>query len=107
MPDKPEAAKEKETEDKLGARVQELSPQLAARYKITGVKKGILVVGVEDGSLADEIGLQEGDVILEINRKKTETLKDFEKAIKEADFEKGALFQLHRRGSSFYVTFKK
>jgi S1-C subfamily serine protease len=107
MPDKPEAAKEKETEDKLGARVQELSPQLAARYKITGVKKGILVVGVEEGSLADEIGLQEGDVILEINRKKIETLKDFEKAIKEADFEKGALFQLHRRGSSFYVTFKK
>jgi Do/DeqQ family serine protease len=107
MPDKPEAAKEKETEDKLGARVQELNPQLAARYKITGVKKGILVVGVEDGSLADEIGLQEGDVILEINRKKIETIKDFEKAMKEADFEKGALFQLHRKGSSFYVTFKK
>jgi Do/DeqQ family serine protease len=107
MPDKPEAAKEVETEDKLGARVQELNPQLAAKYKITGVKKGILVVGVEDGSLADEIGLQEGDVILEINRKKIETIKDFEKAMKEADFEKGALFQLHRKGSSFYVTFKK
>jgi S1-C subfamily serine protease len=53
MPDKPEEAKEIETEDKLGARVQELNPQLAARYRITGVKKGILVVGVEDGSLAD------------------------------------------------------
>jgi serine protease Do len=51
MPDKPEAAKEIETEDKLGARVQELNPQLAARYRITGVKKGILVVGVEDGAL--------------------------------------------------------
>jgi len=107
MADKPEEAKEIETQDKLGARVQELNPQLAARYRITGVKKGILVVGVEEGSLADDIGLQEGDVILEINRKKIETLKDFEKAMKEADFEKGALFQLHRKGSSFYVTFKK
>jgi serine protease Do len=65
------------------------------------------VVGVEEGSLADEMGLQEGDVILEINRKKIETMKDFEKALKDANLEKGILFHLHRKGSSFYLTFKK
>jgi Do/DeqQ family serine protease len=107
MPDKAELQKEKEGEEKLGARLQELTPQLAARYKITGVKQGVVVTGVEDGSLADEIGLQEGDVILEINRKKIESLKDFEKAIKDANVEKGILFQIHRKGSSFYLTFKQ
>jgi serine protease Do len=107
MPDKAEISKEKEVEDKLGARVQELTPQLAARYRITGVKFGVVVVGVEEGSLADEMGLQEGDVILEINRKKIETMKDFEKALKDANLEKGILFHLHRNGSSFYLTFKK
>jgi serine protease Do len=107
MPEKAELTKEKEEEEKLGARVQELTPQLAARYRISGIKQGVVVLGVEDGSIADEIGLQEGDVILEINRKKIENLKDYEKAIREANFEKGALFQLHRRGSSFYVPFKK
>ena len=108
MPDKPELAKEKEEEEeKLGARVQELTPQLASRYGITGVKRGVLVLSVEDGSLADEIGLQEGDVILEINRKKIETMKDFEKAVKDANFEKGILFHIHRKGSSFYLTYKK
>jgi serine protease Do len=65
------------------------------------------VVSVEDGSFADEIGLQEGDVILEINRKKIENLKDYEKAMKERNLEKGVLFQLHRKGSSFYLPFKK
>ena len=67
----------------------------------------MVVVGIEDGSLADEMGLQEGDVILEINRKKIETIKDFEKALKDANLEKGILFHLHRKGSSFYLTFKK
>ena len=107
MPDKPEISKEKEAEEKLGARVQELTPQLSARYRISGVKYGVVVVGIEDGSLADEMGLQEGDVILEINRKKIETMKDFEKALKDANLEKGILFHLHRKGSSFYLTFKK
>ena len=109
MPDKPEAQKEKEkeAEEKLGARIQELTPQVASRYRISGVKHGVVVVGIEDGSLADEMGLQEGDVILEINRKKIESLKDYEKAVKDASLEKGILFHIHRKGSSFYLTFKK
>jgi serine protease Do len=108
MPDKPEATKEKEIEEKLGARVQELTPQLAARYRISAeIKRGVVVTGVEEGSPADDIGLQEGDVILEINRKKIETAKDFEKAIKDTNFEKGIVLRLHRRGNTFYHSFKK
>jgi S1-C subfamily serine protease len=107
MPDKPELSKDKEVEEKIGARVQELTPQLATRYRIAGVKRGVIILGVEDGSLADEMGLQEGDVILEVNRNKIETIKDFEKTIKEANFEKGILFHIHRKGSSFYLTYKK
>lgn len=108
MPDKPEAMKEKEIEEKLGARVQELTPQLAARYRISGdIKRGVIVIGVEEGSPADDIGLQEGDVILEINRKKIETVKDFEKAIKDVKLEKGIVLRLHRRGNTFYHSFKK
>lgn len=107
QPDKPELAEEGVAEEKLGARVQELSPQLAARYRISGVKRGVVVVYVEDGGMAEEIGMQEGDVILEINRKKIESVKDFEKAMRNASLEKGILFHIHRRGSSFYLTFKK
>jgi serine protease Do len=108
MSDKPETAKEKEEgEERSGAKVQELNPQLASRYRISGVKKGVVVLGVEEGSLADEVGLQEGDCILEINRRKIETVKDFEKALKDARVERGILFHIHRKGSSFYLTYKK
>ncbi len=107
MPDKPEGTKEKDVEEKLGASVQELTPQLALRYRISGIKRGVVVVGVEEGSPAGEVGLEEGDVILEINRKKIETMKDFDKAAKDANLEKGILFYIHRKGSSFYLTYKK
>jgi serine protease Do len=108
MPDKPEAMKEKESEEKLGAKIQELTPQLAARYRISSeIKRGVIIISIEEGGPADELGLQEGDVILEINRKKIETIKDFEKAIKDLNVEKGIVFRLHRRGNSFYHSFKK
>jgi len=109
MPDRPESQKEREreTEEKLGARVQELTSSLASRYRISGVKYGVVVIGVEDGSLAEEMGLQEGDVILEVNRKKIESLKDYDRAMKDVSVEKGILFHIHRKGSSFYLTFKK
>jgi serine protease Do len=109
MPEKPEGSKEKEkeAEDKLGAKVQELTPQIALRYRISGVKRGIVVLAVEEGSVAEEIGLQEGDVIMEINRRRIEVMKDFEKAIRDADPQKGILFHIHRKGGSFYLTFKK
>ncbi|HUL38017.1 MAG TPA: DegQ family serine endoprotease [Thermodesulfobacteriota bacterium] len=108
MPDKPEALREKEGEEKLGATVQELTPQLAARYRISNeIKRGVVVISVEDGSPADEMGLREGDVILEINRKKIETAKDFEKAIKDISLDKGVVFRLHRKGNTFYHSFKK
>jgi len=107
MPEKAELAKEKEEEEKMGARVQELTPELSARYRISGIKHGVVVVSVDDGSFADEIGLREGDVILEINRKKIENPKDFEKAIKDINPEKGIVFLLHRRGSTFWHSYKK
>jgi S1-C subfamily serine protease len=53
------------------------------------------------------MGLLEGDMILEINRKKIETIKDFEKAIKDISQDKGIVFRLHRRGNTFYHSFKK
>ena len=108
MPDKPEALKEKESRRKIrgkGSRTD--TPTGCPISNLGEIKRGVVVISVEEGSLADEMGLQEGDVILEINRKKIETIKDFEKAIKDANLEKGILFHLHRKGSSFYLTFKK
>ncbi len=57
--------------------------------------------------MAAEVGIQEGDVILEINRKKIDSMKAFDRALKDANLEKGILFHIHRKGSSFYLTYKR
>ena len=41
---------------------------------------GILIVQVKEGSPADEAGIQEGDLIKEVNRKPVKDLKDLPKS---------------------------
>lgn len=51
----------------LGVRIAELTPEVVKEKKIKGVNAGIYVGGVEDGSAAQEAGIQEGDVIVSVN----------------------------------------
>ena len=51
----------------LGVAFQELTPELAREHNITATNSGLYVARVEDRSAALEAGLQEGDVIVEIN----------------------------------------
>ncbi len=51
----------------LGVRITELTPEVVKEKKIKGVNAGIYVGGVEDGSAAQEAGIQEGDVIVSVN----------------------------------------
>lgn len=57
----------------LGIRFMELTPKLAKEKGITAISAGLYVDSVEDRSTAREMGLQEGDVITEINGVETHT----------------------------------
>ena len=50
----------------LGVNIRDLDSEKASKYGITEMK-GVLIEGVADEGAAKEIGLKEGDVILEIN----------------------------------------
>jgi S1-C subfamily serine protease len=45
---------------------------------------GVVVTGVEDGSVAGEAGLQEGEVIERVNHQKVTTPAEFDAAVKAA-----------------------
>ena len=67
------------TESKLGLSVGNLTPDVASRLG-TPPGKGVIVQDVKNGSFADEdLGLQRGDVILEVNRKPVNSEDDFRK----------------------------
>ncbi len=79
------AQKPAENGDELGFTVTEVTPEAARRlgYEIEG--QGVLVTKVASGGKADEAGLEEGDLIKEINHKPVEDAQSFHKALKKID----------------------
>ncbi len=67
--DQPDAA-----QGKIGIAIRPVSPELASKL---GTHGGVQVVSVRPGSLGDEIGLAQGDIILEVNRKPITDEKSF------------------------------
>jgi serine protease Do len=71
---------EKGREDELGIRVTNLTLELAQRLNLSAAE-GVLVESVESGSKAAEAGLQEGDVIKEINHQAVKSAKEYSSLI--------------------------
>jgi len=66
---------------RLGAVVQEMTPQLAAYF---GAKDGVLVTAVNDGSGAARAGLKAGDVITAVNDRAVNSSSDLVRLLREA-----------------------
>jgi serine protease Do len=99
------ASKEAESDDKLGLSLQALEPDMAARLGYDEAEKGVLVTGVESGSKADKAGVQQGDLVKEINRKPVAGMEEFRKQLNQV--KKGdPIMLLLKRGQSGFVVAK-
>ena len=73
------AASQNQNEQKdgeYGFEVTELTPEIARRFNIKETA-GVIVVGVAPNSKADAAGVKKGDLIIEVNRKNIDSVKDF------------------------------
>jgi serine protease Do len=88
-----------------GVTVQTLTPEVAESL---GVKRtdGVVITSVEPGSVADDAGLEEDDIIIEVNRKPIHDLPDYNKAVAEAQKGKGILFLIRRGEDTIFVALK-
>jgi Do/DeqQ family serine protease len=66
----------------VGAKVANLSPALADELRLDLSVEGVAIVEVADGSPAQSVGLQRGDVVVMINNEKIEKTRDLEKMSK-------------------------
>lgn len=69
----------------LGIQVADLSRERAQQFGLDADESGVLVIDVENGSRADQAGLNVGDIIKGINRKKVANLNDYEGMMDKID----------------------
>jgi serine protease Do len=63
-----------------------------------------VVIQVETDSLADDAGIEPGDVIREVNKKVIKDLNDFKKAMQQIKSNESVVFLLSRDDQSYYVS---
>jgi serine protease Do len=69
----------------LGIQIAEMTPEMARRFGHSETEKGVLVIGVKPGSKAEEAGIQQGDLVKEVNRKPVTTPDELRAEIEKKD----------------------
>ena len=85
---------------KLGVSIQDLTPQVARQLNLGPTSSGVVVVQVQPNSPAAEAGIQQGDIIEEVNRKPVKSTSDFRNALGQSS--KSVLLLIQRDGKTSY-----
>ncbi|RLE03099.1 MAG: hypothetical protein DRJ11_05265 [Candidatus Aminicenantes bacterium] len=88
----------------IGITVQELTPQLARRYGFQ-TEEGLLITRVRRYSVADEAGLQRGDIILEVNRRPVRKVRDLEKILRKLKSGDPVMLRIRRETRDGYTDY--
>jgi serine protease Do len=94
------------SEAKLGIDVQDISPELAEKFKLKDAK-GVLISKVDQGSIAHVEGLREGDLIREVNRTDVSSVGEFTNAVTKVKRGETILLRVQRENRAFYVVLKQ
>jgi serine protease Do len=104
--DQPEIASARESSENFGMTVQDITPEIA-QYLGIASKSGVIVVDVKDGSPADEVGIQPQDIILQVNKVKISSLKDYLREISKKGAKKSVLLLIKRGKATYFVSLRK
>jgi len=91
--------------DELGIRAADLNPEAARRFGIDENEKGVLVAAVKPGSKADQSGLQQGDIVKEVNRVPVQSVNEMKAEFGKTKPGDAASF-LVKRGTAGFVVLK-
>ncbi len=86
-----------------GITVQDMTPEIAQKLKIPDRIKGVIISDVAEDGIASGV-LTQGDVIQEINRKKVDSVKNYQEVVSKIKKDEDVLLLIYRRGTSLFVT---
>ena len=104
--DQPEIALARDTAENFGMALQDITPEIA-RYLGISSKSGVIVVDVKDGSIADEKGIQPQDIILEVNKVKIYSMKDYVRETSKKSAKNSVLLLIKRGKATFFVSLRR
>jgi serine protease Do len=86
--------------------VRDLTSELAERLGLPTRERGVVIVRLRAGSVAEETGLKEGDLILEVNRHAVATRQAYDRVASDLKKDEPVLLLIKRQGRTHYVTLK-
>ena len=104
--EKSEMVSAQQSGEAFGMAVQEITPEIAQHLGLS-IKKGIIVVDVQEGSVAEEVGIQPQDIILQVNKIKITTMKEYQKEIVKAGGKGNILLLIKRGKATLFVPLMK
>lgn len=69
--------------ESLGIEVENITQDLQRKYELGGDDEGVVVSRVQSGSISDRVGLQEGDLIIRVNRQYVSSVSEFDTVVSE------------------------
>ncbi len=102
-PDETVSQTEQKSAGKFGIAIANLTPELRQQFH-TQAKAGVVILDIDPTGLAAQIGLNVGDVILELNRRPITNIEDFKTVSEALDPKKdGVLLLADRQGRRLYL----
>jgi serine protease Do len=107
LPDEGDAMQKTETRDpEIGVRVQRITAESARRLGLNSTK-GVLIVEVQPGSPADQVGLEPADVVREVNQRPVNNISDFERAVRQGWRGERILLLVQRGDNAVFFALKR
>ncbi|NIA06189.1 MAG: PDZ domain-containing protein [Actinobacteria bacterium] len=94
------------TIQKMGLEVTELTAEEAAQIGVPTQTKGLLVKKVKRGSLGNRLGIRPNDVIVELQRKKVQTIEEFDAILKTMSPTEGISVTVVNRAGARFLYFR-
>ena len=91
--------------EKLGLQLQELTPELSAQFGYQS-GQGVIVTEVEQGSPADNVGIEPGQLIEEVNQVRVHNLFELKEALSKGGSSGQVLLSIRSGEFSKYVALK-
>jgi len=86
-----------------GVSVQGLNSDLRQQLRLPDGTQGVVITDVDADSAAAQAGLQEGDVVTQVNRKKVTSVEQFNAAVRQGDGSGSTLLLVRRGGGSLFL----